>query len=165
MSDSDNVLYWIYGPIISDKRIKLLSETRLCKSRELCQRGSSMSQPCSIHHEFAVTQYTPWACAQWSESGHNADKQLAVLGSRCVTLWLWYGQFEVWLLQPIQLLWGAWIYWVVQVLVSRDKDLCHVYQNCWHYRADMECGTYGRTVRQTDGVKPIDPQQLRGAGV
>ena len=64
-----------------------------------------MSQLCSILHKFAVTQYTPGACAQWSESGHNAaDKQLAVLGTRCVILWLWYGQFEVWLLQPLQLL-------------------------------------------------------------
>ena len=92
------------GVFISDTRIQLLSETRLCKSRELSQRGSSMSQPCSIHHEFAVAQYTPGACAQWSESGHNADKQLTVLGTRCVTLWLWYDQFEIWLLQPLQLL-------------------------------------------------------------
>ena len=54
-----------------------------------------MIQLCSIHHEFAVTQYIPGACVQWSESGHNADKQLVALGTRCLSLWPWYGQFEV----------------------------------------------------------------------
>ena len=102
---------------------ELLSGTRLCKLRESSQRGSSMIQLCSIHHEFAVTQYTPGACVQWSESDHNADKQLAVLGTRCVSLWPWYGQIEVCLLQPPQLLSGAWIYlvakcWFQQINIS-----------------------------------------------
>ena len=85
-----------------------------------------MIQLCSIHHEFAVTQYIPGAFVQWSESCHNADKQLAALRTRCVTLWPWYDQFEVRLLQPPQLLSGALISWVAQVLVSRDRDLYHV---------------------------------------
>ena len=33
-------------------------------------------------------------------------------------------------------------------------------QNCRCYRADMGCGTDGRTDRRTDEVKPIYPQEL-----
>ena len=85
-----------------------------------------MSQPCSTHHGFVATLYIPGVCVQLSESGHNAGKQLVVLGTRYGILWPWYGQFVVGLSQPPQLWSGAEISWVVLVLVSGDTDLYHV---------------------------------------
>ena len=40
--------------------------------------------------------------------------------------WHWYGQFEVGLLQPLQLWLSAGISLVALVLVSGDRDLCHI---------------------------------------
>ena len=51
-------------PFISNKRIQLLSETRLCKPQGMSRRGSPVSQQCSIHHDFVVTLYTPGACVR-----------------------------------------------------------------------------------------------------
>ena len=68
-------------PFISDNRIQLLSEILLCKPPGSSQRGSSMSQLRSTHHDFVATLYIPEVCAQLSESGHNAGKQLVVLGT------------------------------------------------------------------------------------
>ena len=41
--------------------------------------------------------------AQLSESGHNADKELVVLGTKYGILWPWNGHFGVGLSQPPQL--------------------------------------------------------------
>ena len=60
--------------MISDRRIPLLAGIPLCKSRELSQRGYSMSQLCSIHHNIPVTLHTPGAYGQWSVFDHNGDK-------------------------------------------------------------------------------------------
>ena len=84
-----------------------------------------MSQQCSIHHDCVVTLYTPGACVRGSESGYNAGR-LVVLGTRYGTLWPWCGQFEVGLLQLLQLLSGVGISWEVLVLVAQDTDLYHV---------------------------------------
>ena len=100
MSDSNNELYWINGLSYQIENAASLRNSTMQASGIVSKR--ILNELCSIHHEFAVTQYTLGACVQWSESGHNADKQLTVLGTRCVTLWPWYGQFEVWLLQPPQ---------------------------------------------------------------
>ena len=113
-------------PFISDKRIQLLSETRLYEPRGLSQRGPPVSQQCSIHQDFVVTLYTPGACVRWSESDHNAGKLSVVLGTIYGTLWLWCGQFEVGLLQLLQLLSGVGISWEVLALVSQDTYLYHV---------------------------------------
>ena len=83
-------------PFISDKRIQHLSETLLCKPRGLSQRGLSMSQLCSTHHDLAATLYIPGVCVQWSVSGHNAGMQPVVLGTRYGILWPWHGQFAGW---------------------------------------------------------------------
>ena len=81
-----------------------------------------MSQLCSTHHDFVATlYYIPGVCAQLSESGHNAGKQLVVLETRYGILWPWYGQFVVRLSQPPQLWSGAEISWVVLVLVSMSQ--------------------------------------------
>ena len=85
-----------------------------------------MSQLCSTHHNFVATPYIEGVWAQLSESGHNAGKQLVVLGTRYGILWPWYGQFIVGLSQPPQFWSGAEIFWVVLVLVSGDTDLYHV---------------------------------------
>ena len=86
------------------KRMQLLPETLLCKPQGLFQRGSSMNQLCSIHHDFAATRYIPGVCVQWSQSGHNAGKQSVVLRTRYSILWPWYGQFKDRVSQSPQLL-------------------------------------------------------------
>ena len=85
-----------------------------------------MSLLCSTHHDFVAILYIPGVCVQWSESGHNAGKQLVVLGTRYGILWSSCGQFEVGLSQPPQLWSGAGISWLVLVLVSGGTDLHHV---------------------------------------
>ena len=106
-------------PFIWDNRIQLLSKFLLCKLPGSSQRGSSMSQPCSTHHGFVATLYIPGVCAQLSESGHNAGKQLVVLGTRYEILWRWYGQFVVGLSQPPQL-------WSCDYLSMLRLKLIHV---------------------------------------
>ena len=99
---------------------------KLCKSQVLSRREHSTSRLCSIHHDIPVTMHTPAAYGQWSVFDHSGDKQSAVLGTRYGIWWPWYGQFEVGWLQPLQLWLGAGTSSVAPVLVSQDKDLCHV---------------------------------------
>ena len=113
-------------PYISDRRIPLLVGIPLCKSQEFSRREYSMSQLCSIRHDIPVTLHIPEAYGQWSVFDHNGDKHLAVLGTRYGTWWPWYGQLKVRWLQPRQLWLSAWISSVAPVLVSQDRDLCHV---------------------------------------
>ena len=112
--------------IISDRRIPLLAGIPLCKSQELSGREHSTSRLCNIHHDIPVTVHTSAAYGEWSVFDHNGDNQSAVLVTRYGIWWLWYGQFEVGWLQPLQLWLGAGISSVAPVLVSHDKDLCHV---------------------------------------
>ena len=112
--------------IISDKRIQLLAGIPLCKSQELSQREHSTSRLCSIHHDIPVTMHTPAAYGQWSVFDHSGGNQSAVLGTRYGIWWPWYGQFEVRWLQPLRLWLGAGTSSVAPVLVSQDRDLCHV---------------------------------------
>ena len=79
--------------VISNRRIPLLARIPLCKSQKLSQRGYSMSQLCSIHHDIPETLHTPYG--QWSVFDHNGDKLSAVLGTRYRTWWPLYGRFEV----------------------------------------------------------------------
>ena len=51
--------------VISDRRIPLLTGIQLCMSRELSQKGYSMSQLCSIHHDILVPLHTPGAYGQY----------------------------------------------------------------------------------------------------
>ena len=112
--------------IISDRRIPLLAGILLRKSQELSRREHLTSRLCSIHHDIPVTMHTPAAYSQWSVFDHNGDNQLAVLGTGYGIWWPWYGQFEVGWLQPLQLWLGAGTFLVAPVLVSQDRDLCHV---------------------------------------
>ena len=70
--------------------------------------------------------HTPAAYGQWSVFDHNGDNRLAVLETRYDIWWPWYSQFEVGWLQPLQLWLGAGTSLVAPVLVSQDRDLCHV---------------------------------------
>ena len=112
--------------------IKILPRVRipLCKSRELSQRGHSMSQLCSIRHDIPVPLHTPEAYGQCSMCDHSGDKQSVVLGTRYETLSPWYDQSEVGWSQPLQLWLSAGIYLVGPVLVSRGRDLGHLTAEC-----------------------------------
>ena len=112
--------------IISDRRIPPLAGIPLCKSQELSRREHSTSRLCSIHHDIPVTMHTPAAYGQWSVFDYSGDNQSVVLGTRYGIWWSWYGQFEVGWLKPLQLWSGAGTSSVAPVLVSQDRDLCHV---------------------------------------
>ena len=112
-------------PFISDWSTPLLAGIPLCKSRELSQRGFSISQLCSIRHDIPVVLHTPGAYGQCSMFDQTGDKQPVVLGTRCGTWWPWYGQFEVGWPQPLQLWLSGGISLIAPVLVSRGRDLSH----------------------------------------
>ena len=111
---------------ISDGISPLLAGIPLCKSQELYRREHATSQLCSIHHDIPVTMHTPAAYGQCSVFDHNGDTQSAVLGTRYGIWGPWYDQFEVGWLHPLQLWLGAGTSSVAPVLVSQDRDLCHV---------------------------------------
>ena len=125
--------------IISDRRIPLITGILLCKSQELSRREHSTSRLCSIHHDIPVTMHTPAAYGQWSVFDHNGDNQLVVLGTRYGIWWPWYGQFEVGWLQPLQPWFGAGTSSVSPVLVSQDRDLCHVQLHPTWFEPTSEC--------------------------
>ena len=54
-----------------------------------------MSQPCSIHHEFAVTQYTPGECAQWSLGNCIQSKYVSQLTRDPFTLITQWGMRSI----------------------------------------------------------------------
>ena len=142
--------------VISDRRIPLLAGIPLCKSRELSRRGYSMSQLCSIHHDIPVTLYTPGAYGQWSMFDHNGDKQSVVLGTRYGTWWPLYGRFEVGWLQPLQLWLSAGISSVAPVLVSRNRDLCHVQLHLTWFEPAAGCRSWQVVSNLHSGHPPED---------
>ena len=73
---------------------------------------------------------------------HNGDNQLAVLGTRYGIWWPWYGQFGVGWLQPLQLWLGAGTSSVAPVLVSQDRDLCHVQLHPTWFEPTSECRSW-----------------------
>ena len=101
--------------------MQLLPETLLCKPQGLFQRGSSMNQLCSIHHDFAATRYIPGVCVQWSQSDHNAGKQSVVLRTRYSILWPWYGQFKDRVSQSPQLLSAGCLKVAIAALRTKSK--------------------------------------------
>ena len=78
------------------------------------------------------------AYGQWSVFDHNGDNQLVVLGTRYEIWWPWYGQFGVGWLQPLQPWLGAGTL-VAPVLVSQDRDLCHVQLHPTWLEPTSEC--------------------------
>ena len=54
----------------------------------------------------------------------------------------WYGQFEVGWLQPLQLWLGAGTSLVAPVLVSQDRDLCHVQLHRTWFEPTSECRSW-----------------------
>ena len=97
--------------------------TTACKPQGSSQRGSPMSELCSIHHDFAAMLCIPGVCVQWSESGHNAGKHSVVLRTRYGIMWSWYGQFNVELSQPPKLSSGTAIFgwpwcWFLEMQIS-----------------------------------------------
>ena len=85
--------------------------------------------------------HTPAAYGQWAVSDHSGDNQSAVLGTRYGIWWPWYGQFEVWWL-PLQLWLGAGTSSVAPVLVSKDRDLCHVQIHPTWFEPTSECRSW-----------------------
>ena len=65
--------------------------------------------------------------------------QLAVLGTGYGIWWPWYGQFKVGWLQHLQLWLGAGTSSVALVLVSQDRDLCHVQLHPTWFEPTSEC--------------------------
>ena len=125
--------------VISDRIIPLLAGIPLCMSRELSQRGYSLSQLCSIRHDIPVPLRTPGIYDQCWVIEHIGDRQWVVLGTRNGTWWPWYGQFEVGWLQPLQLWVSAGISLVAPMLVSRGRDLCHVQPPPTWFEPTAEC--------------------------
>ena len=67
---------------------------------------------------------------------HNGEKHLKVLGTRYGTWWPWYRQLEVGWLHPLQLC--AWLSTLAPVLVSQDRDLCHVQLHpTWFHKIEI----------------------------
>ena len=150
--------------IISDRRIPLLAGILLCKSQELSRREHSTSQLCSIHHGIPVTMHTPAAYGQLPVFDHNGDNQLAVLGTEYGIWWPWYGQFEVgWLLQPLQLWLGAGTSSVAPVLVSQDRDLCHVQLHLTWFEPTSECRSWPMVSYLYCGHLPVGLYLCRGS--
>ena len=71
------------------------------------------AQLCNIHHNFAVTLYTPGACVEWSESSRNTGRWSAVLVTRNGIL-VWPIRLQV--VTTSSELAGAGPSWVVLVL-------------------------------------------------
>ena len=68
----------------------------------------------------------------------------AVLGTRYGIWWPLYGLFEVgWLQQTLQLWLGAGISSVALMLVSRDRDLCHIQLRPTWFEPISECRWQG----------------------
>ena len=124
-------------------------------SRELSRRGYSMSQLCSIRHDIPVPMHTPGAYGQCWVFHHSGDKQSVVLGTRYGTWWSWYGQFEVGLLQPLQLWLNVGISLVAPVLVSGGRDLCHVQPHPSWFEPTAECRSYSVASNLSGGHLPV----------
>ena len=148
--------------IISDKRIPLLAGIPLCKSQELSQREHSSSRLCSIHHDIPVTMHTPAAYGQWSVFDHSGGNQSAVLGTRYGIWWPWYGQFEVEWIQPLRLWLGAGTSSVAPVLVSQDRDLCHVQPHPTWFEPTSECRSWPVVSYLYSGHLPVGLYLGRG---
>ena len=121
----------------------------------MCRREYSMSQPCKIRHNILVTLPTPWAFGQLSVFNHNGDNQLAVLGTRYETWRPWYYQFKVGWLQLLQLWLSAGISSVLPVLVSRDRDLCHVQLHPTGFEPTAECRIWPVASNLYSGPLPV----------
>ena len=107
--------------------------------------------------------HTPAAYGQWSVFDHNGDNQSAVLGTRYGIWWTWYGQFEVGWLQPIQLCLGAGTSSVAPVLVSQDRDLCHVQLHPTWFEPTSECRSWPVVSYLYSGHLPVGLYLGRGS--
>ena len=149
--------------IISDRRIPLLAWIPLCKSRELPRREHSTSRLCSIHHDIPVTMHTPAAYGQWSVFDHNGDNQSAVLGTRYGIWRPWYDRFEDEWWQPLQLWLGAGTSSVAPVLVSQDRDICHVQLYPTWFEPTSECRSWPVVSNLYSGHLPVGLYLGRGS--
>ena len=107
--------------------------------------------------------HTPAAYGQWSVFDHNGDNQSVVLGTRYGIWWPWYGQFEVGWLQPIQLWLGAGTFSVAPVLVSQDRDLCHVQLHPTWFEPTSECKSWPVVSYLYSGHLPVGLYLGRGS--
>ena len=67
---------------------------------------------------------------------HDVEKHLPVLWTRYRP---WYAQFEVGWLQPLQLGSSAQMFSVAPMLVSRDRDLCHIQRHPTWFESTVWC--------------------------
>ena len=93
---------------------------------------------------------------------HIGDKQSAVLGTRYGIWWPLYGQFEFGWLQPLQLWLGAGISSVALMLVSRDRDLCHVQLHPNWFEPISECRSWPGASYLYSGHLPVGLYLGRG---
>ena len=107
--------------------------------------------------------HTPAAYGQWSVFDHNGDNRLAVLGTRYGIWWSWYGQFEVGWLQPLQLWLGAGTSSGAPVLVSQDRDLCHVQLHPTWFEPTSECRSWPVVSYLYSGHLPVGLYLGRGS--
>ena len=129
----------------------------------MSRREHSMSRLCNIHHDTPVTMHTPAAYGQWSVFNHNGDNQLAVLGTKYGIWWSWYGQFEVQWLQPLQLWLGVGTSSGAPVLVSQDRDLCHVQLHPTWFEPTSECRSWPVVSYLYSGHLPVGLYLGRGS--
>ena len=122
-----------------------------------------MSRLCSIHHDIPVTMHTPAAYGQWSVFHHNGDNQLVVLGTIYWIWWPWYGQFQVGWLQPLRPWLGAGTSSVAPVLVSQDRDLCHVQLHPTWFEPTSECRSWSVVSYLYSGHLPMGLYLGRGS--
>ena len=105
---------------------------------------------------------SPWiACRQ--DIDHNGDNQSVVLGTRYGIWWPWYGQFKVGWLQPLQLWLGAGTSSVAPVLVSQDRDLCHVQLHSTWFEPTSECRSWPVVSYMYSGHLPVGLYLGRGS--
>ena len=79
------------------------------------------------------------------------------------TWWPWYGQFEVGWLQPLQLWLSAGISSVALVLVSKDRDLCHVQLHPTWFEPTAECRSWPVASNLYSGHLPVGLYLGRGS--
>ena len=107
--------------------------------------------------------HTPAAYGQWSVFDRNGDDQSVVLGTRYGICWHWYGQIEVGWLQPLQLWLGARTSSVAPVLVSQDRDLCHVQLHPTWFEPTSECRSWPLVSYLYSGHLPVGLYLGRGS--
>ena len=94
----------------------------------------SLRHSCNTEHSRSIWSMISVWPHWWQAVGGPQDK---------MTWWPWYGQFEVgWVITTSSALASAGISFVAPVLVSRDRDLCHVQIHPTWCETTAECRSW-----------------------